>query len=240
MRIAFALIPFLILAGCGGGGGGGDNVTVPPVTAASPPAGQQWTDVVAATPEGGVRQGNPNAPIKLVEYGSRSCPVCGRFALEGVEQLRAKYVSTGRVSYEFRDFFVHPQDLGIALLGRCVSTEAFFPVLDQMYAQQTELNANAEQVYQTIDPRAAPLVSASAWAHGLGYVNLMKQAGISEAKANQCLSDTKMLETISNQLKAATEKGVSGTPSFYINDRSVEGAYTWALLEPQLQAAGAR
>ena len=34
------------------------------------PAGQQWWDTVAATPEGGWLVGNPNAPVKLVEYGS--------------------------------------------------------------------------------------------------------------------------------------------------------------------------
>ena len=55
---------------------------------------------VVATPEGGHRMGNPNAPIKLVEYGSRGCPVCGRFAAEGMEPLRTKYISTGKVSYE--------------------------------------------------------------------------------------------------------------------------------------------
>jgi protein-disulfide isomerase len=43
--------------------------------------------VVAKTPEGGyVRMGNPNAPIKLVEYGSRQLPpLRPSFANESVE-----------------------------------------------------------------------------------------------------------------------------------------------------------
>ncbi len=64
--------------------------------------------------------------------------------------------------------------------------------------------------------------------------------GSSEEKANQCLSDTKALETISKQIEAASAKGVSGTPTFFINDRMQENAASWSAIEPRLQAAGAR
>src|SRR5437868_2177610 len=105
MRIFLALAALVALAGCGGGDADNSAITnAAPVTAASPPPGKAWVDVVEKTGEGWYRQGNPNAPIKLIEYGSRSCPTCGRFAAEGVEPLRAKYIATGQVSYEFRDF----------------------------------------------------------------------------------------------------------------------------------------
>src|SRR4051812_43521423 len=78
MRFALAFLPLLALAACGSGG---DNASAPvtsstPVAQAAPPAGKQWVDVVSKTPEGGYVQGNPNAPIKLVEYGARMCPTC--------------------------------------------------------------------------------------------------------------------------------------------------------------------
>ena len=37
---------------------------------------------VVRTPAGGYRQGNPDAPVKLIEYGSRTCPTCARFAAD--------------------------------------------------------------------------------------------------------------------------------------------------------------
>jgi hypothetical protein len=61
----------------------------------SAPAGKDWTQVVSKTGEGFV-MGNPNAPIKLVEYGSRLCPACGAFAREGYEPLTNDYVKSGR------------------------------------------------------------------------------------------------------------------------------------------------
>ena len=152
MRFALALLPLLALAACGGGT---ENASTPvtsstPVAQAAPPAGKQWVDIVSKTPEGGFRQGNPNAPIQLVEYGSRTCPTCGRFAAEGVEPLRQKYVSTGKVSYEFRDFPLHgAPDLALALLNQCVGTEAFFPMLDQMFANQANFGEKMTALPET-------------------------------------------------------------------------------------------
>ena len=57
-----------------------DTVTI---TQASPPQGGTWADVVNATSSGGFVMGNPNAKVKLVEYGSLTCPHCKAFDDEG-------------------------------------------------------------------------------------------------------------------------------------------------------------
>src|SRR5579863_6598616 len=83
-----------------GGLAGAPAPTVPP------PAGKAWSDVVSATPAGGMVMGNPAAPVKLVEYGSLSCPHCAHFAEFGFKPLVAKYVDSGKVSYEYRSFAI--------------------------------------------------------------------------------------------------------------------------------------
>lgn len=247
MRIALIVLPLLALAGCGGSGS--DNASAPvqsatPVAAATAPAGKAWTDVVAKTPEGGYRQGNPEAPIKLVEYGSRTCPTCGRFAAEGVEPLRAKYISTGKVSYEFRDFPLHgAPDIALSLLNQCVSIEAFFPMLDQMFANQPAFfekqQALPEAFYQQLQGMSPPQ-AAKAIADGMGMVEFAKQRGIPEAKARQCLADPATLKSIADvYADAANNRGVSGTPTFFVNGEKLDAA-AWAQVEPALQAAGAR
>lgn len=247
MRYALTLLPLLALAGCGGGGS--DNASAPvqsatPVAQAPAPAGKAWTDVVAKTPEGGYRQGNPDAPIKLVEYGSRTCPTCGRFAAEGVEPLRAKYISTGKVSYEFRDFPLHgAPDIALSLLNQCVSTEAFFPMLDQMFANQPAFfekqQALPEQFFQQLQTMSPPQ-AAKAIAEGMGMVEFAKQRGIPEAKARQCLADPVVLKSIADvYADGANNRGVQGTPTFFINGEKLDAA-AWSQVEPALQAAGAR
>lgn len=251
MRFALALIPLLILAGCGGGGGDANSST--PVTSSSAvagaaaPAGKAWVDVVEKTADGGYRQGNPNAPIKIVEYGSRNCPYCGKFAAEGTEPLRKNYISTGKVSYEFRDFLIHgPPDFALALLNQCVPTEAFFPVLDQMFANQQVFGERTMQLQQT-NPQLiqalqtmTPAQAAAAMADALGMVDFMKQRGVPEAKARQCLADQKLIDGIAKvNADAVNVHQVSSTPSFFINDVKAN-ASAWSELEPALKAAGAR
>ena len=246
MRILslFAFLPLLVLAACGSGSGG-DNAAAPAgsVKAVSAPAGANWLETVSATPEGGVRMGNPNAPIKLVEYGSRTCPVCGAFGREGTQPLEQKYVATGKLSWEFREYLVHGQpDIPASLLGKCVPIATFFPILEQMYINQGPVeekmsSPEGQALFQKMQ-NAKPQDVATAWADHLGYVDFFKQRGLPEDKARACLADTKALDRMLAVMKGGDAKGVTGTPAFFVNDQQVE-AITWPQLEAALKARGA-
>lgn len=243
MRIALPLLPLLLLAACGGEDGGTGNSAAPaaPVAAATPPAGQNWTEVVSETPEGGFRMGNPDAPIKLVEYGSRTCPTCGQFSRDSATVLPEKYVSTGKVSFEFRDFAVHgAPDLAAAVLGRCGGPAPFFPILDQMYANQQAVLEKLQATPESFQAQVAnlpPAQAVAAWAQQAGYVDFVKQRGIADARARQCLTDQALLDRVSKITEDGASK-VTGTPSFFINDNKVE-AVNWEQVEAALRSAGA-
>jgi len=98
-----------------------------PVTA---PAGTNWLETVGKTADLGMVMGNPNAPVKLIEYGALSCPHCARFSKESREKLKT-YISKGSVSYEFRTFLIHPQDVPASLLARCNGAGPFFAIAEQ-------------------------------------------------------------------------------------------------------------
>ena len=198
-----------------------------------------WTTTFARTPQGGVRMGNPSAPVKLVEYGSRSCPVCGRFEAESGD-LRTKYVASGKVSYEFRDFLVHPQDLGNAVIGRCVSDRNFFAVLHSMFANQAWFNRKADSLGQARHAQLAamaPAQAARAWSDEVGYTDLVRQAGMPEARIKACFADPNAIPSLARTLEGGAKAGVNGTPSFFINGRRING-FLWSQVEPELQAAG--
>jgi protein-disulfide isomerase len=249
MKTAIALVlPLLALAACNKGDATGN---APPAAtgataaaaATKPPAGQQWTDVVVKTPDNGFRMGNPNAPVKLVEYGSRTCPVCGMFGREGFQPLQQNYVKSGKVSFEFREYMVHGQpDVPASLLGICAGPAVFFPMLEQMYQAQAPIeeklgSPEGQALFQKM-ANAKPVDVANAWADYLGYIDFVKQRGIPETKARACLADTKALDRISAGMRDADSKGVTGTPSFFINGQKAD-AITWSQLEPALKAAGA-
>ena len=112
----------MMLAACGSGESNAAPTAPVKANAAAatkPAKPASWLDVVVATPDGGIRQGNPNAKVKLLEFGSLTCSHCGAFAQEGVPTLRAKYIATGRVSYEYRPFLLNGVDFAPSLLVRC-------------------------------------------------------------------------------------------------------------------------
>lgn len=223
------------------GGGAGNTTQAAPVKAVAAPAGQDWTQTVARTEEGYV-VGNPAAPIKLVEYGARLCPGCKGFSDESHEPLM-KYVATGKVSFEFRDFLIHgPGELGLAMLARCVDKSAFFPLLAQSYAGQDAMN----QKLGTITPQqqqalgaGSPAQVVTGWTQAIGGIDFMKERGLPEAKARACLADEKAM----NEITAVTQKAggngtVTGTPTLIVNGQKVDGI-SWQPVEAALKRAGA-
>lgn len=206
---------------------------------ASPAPPPDWKTVVVRTAEG-FRMGNPDAPVKLVEYGSRTCPICGRFAHESGD-LVTRYVASGKVSWEFRDFPVHPQDVAVSTLGMCVTPRNFFNILEQMFARQDEFNGRASAIGEARWKQfeAMPILQSNrAISDALGYTAMLKQAGMTDARIQQCFGDVAALKAFGDRINAAAQRGVNGTPTFFLNGRRLR-VITWSQLEPELQAAGA-
>lgn len=220
----------------------GDLAEGKPVAAVPAPNGQNWSDVAAFTPEGGVVEGNPNAPIKLVEYASHTCSHCAEFAEKGSEALRSKYVDSGKVSYEIRNQIHDPIDLTFAVLARCAGPEAFHAFSVQGWANLPtifeKLNANKAAMDAAMAAQGAARFDGIA--QGAGLYDFFAQRGVSRDQARTCLAKTDTATQIAaNSDSQSTELNVTGTPTFFINGNNV-GTQTWQSLEPMLQRAGAR
>ncbi|MCT2398247.1 DsbA family protein [Novosphingobium mangrovi (ex Huang et al. 2023)] len=231
------------LAACGKKAEDGVPKSSEPIAKIAPPAGKAWSDIVEKTSEGGYRMGNPEAPIKLVEYGALSCSHCAEFAQESFEKLRDDYIASGRVSYELRYFMLNPYDLSASMLATCGSTEAVIPLSEQFWAWQPKMFENVQSAgdarLQAISdlPKEKQI---AAIADVSGMTNFFSSRGIARDQAQACLADTAKAKAFADETeKASTEFNVTGTPTFIINGASV-GSVRWAELEPKLQEAGAR
>ncbi len=242
LRLALAAPLALALAACGSGAEETGDLEGDAIAAIPAPEGTQWSTTAAATEEGGTLVGNPEAPLKLVEYGSLTCPTCARFSMEGSEPLH-RYIDTGVVSYELRQFVIHgPLDLLLGRLTQCGPVEAVVPLSDQVWQ-------NYETIMQPIQADQATFEAAMqrplderfvVAAEQLGYLDFFAARGISEDQGRACLADTaKLQEQAEYSERYANEFNISGTPTFKLNGRDVD-ANTWAALEPILQRAGAR
>nr|WP_295658563.1 thioredoxin domain-containing protein [Polymorphobacter sp.] len=211
-------------------------------TAAAAPAKADWLNVITMTPDGGFRQGNPDAKVKLLEFGSLTCSHCGAFAHEGVPELRAKYIATGKVSYEYRTFILNGVDFAPSLLVRCQQPAAAIKLIDAFYDQQPvwtlpftkPLPDDVQKKLSTL-PQEQQITEFAA--NG-GLDAFMRTRGMTRAKFDQCTSDKAGIAALTAIRDEATNKyKLQGTPTFVINGVAQVDTANWAKLKPQLDAA---
>ena len=208
------------------------------------PNGGDWTQTVTQTAEGGFLMGNPDAPVKLVEFGSMTCPHCADFDKAAMEAITNTYVKSGRVSFEFRNFVRDPLDLTASVVARCGGPASFFGLTTQLFEAQKELFARMQSADQAtlaaIDqlpppqklPRFAELAGLKEWA---------AMRGVPSAKLDQCLADQSQTDRlVQMQSDATSTYQISGTPSFLLNGKVVEFEGSdplWTQLEAKLRSA---
>lgn len=241
--MTFAAPLALGLAACGDSAtADGEVAEGEQVAAIAAPAGQSWADTATVSEYDGYIMGNPNAPIKLVEYASLTCGACAAFSTDASEPLRDKYVSSGVVSYEIRNQVHNGIDLVLARLVRCGQPESFHPLAEQVWANLGQLMEGAQSNPQALEAAMSlpenqrfPAIGQAS-----GLYDFFAARGLSRDQATSCLADNASVTAIADRSeKQSTEFNVTGTPTFFINGARVDGT-SWTVVEPLLQRAGAR
>lgn len=234
----------LLLTGCGDNAEGNNSAVAASdfaLEAIPAPNGGEWTEVVSATPEGGFVMGNPDAKVKVVEFASMTCGHCADFAATALPVLADKYVKSGQVSLEIRNFVRDPADVAAALLARCNGPAPFFKLTDQIFGAQEEwigklqqMPASEQQRLQSMTPNDA----AAMMARQAGLVDFVRLRGVPTEKAEACLADKEQLQKLVGMTGAAqSQHQVMGTPAFLINGQLAPDTASWPMLEPKIQQA---
>lgn len=204
--------------------------------AASAQAQRDWTQVVVQTPEGGFRMGNPQAPVRVVEFLSLTCPHCAEFAHTGSTPLMT-YVRSGRVSIEYRNFVLNGLDLAASFLSRCAAPQNYFQLTHAMLASQSQwigrMQALSEAQQQALQNQT-PLVTMQRVVAAAGLDAVAARHGLNAAQQRACLSNQAGLDRVIQMQQAGNRYGVTGTPTFSINGQIVS-ANTWPAIEPLLR-----
>jgi protein-disulfide isomerase len=241
------LMAVALLSACGKGGDSNSSGNASGNTAASgnattAPAGTDWVSTVVKTPEFGYQMGNPDAAVKLIEYGALSCSHCANFSRESADPLRA-LIAKGTVSYEFRTFMLNILDVPTSILAKCNGDAAFFAVSERLYAGQAEWTGNAKNITPKDQSDWAALNEvelATKVAEKLELIPYVGRLGITPDRAKACLANPQAIEEMRQISKTGTEKyQISGTPTFLINGKNVGSMDKWEPIEKLLKEAGA-
>lgn len=165
---------------------------------------------VGFTEEGRPYRGNTDAPIVMEEFSDFQCPYCARFAAETLPGLLENQIAAGQVKVIYFDFplnSIHPQAAAAANAARCAGENgaaAYWAMHDRLLANPDEWsNSEANTVF-------------------LGYAAEMGFGGDEFAA---CLEENRHAAAVEADLALGQSRGVSSTPTFFLNDQPVIGAY---------------
>ena len=219
------------------------NAATTPKGQAAAKAGQptrDWTQTVTATPEGGFLMGNPNAKVKVLEFGSLACSHCADFYETSHVPLQ-NYVRTGDVSFEFRTFLLgSPIDPPVTLAARCQGAGPFFRMIGDIFRNQKTWMQTAydnQAQFASLQGQPQPDI-LTGLIRIAGLDSFFAARGLPASKLKQCMSDQKQIELLGKiRADGVNQYKLTGTPHFVINGQTVEGVGTWAALEPKIKAA---
>lgn len=156
-------------------------------------------------PLGDMIQGDPKAPVTIIEYASMTCPHCAHFHATTYQELKKRYIDTGKVRFIFREFPLDQLALAAFLLARCAGPDKYFAMIDTLFQQQKEW---------VVQRPLGPLLA------------IAKQAGMTEQQFNECLQDQKLIDGLEEVRQRAMKLDVQSTPSFFLNGKLLKGAFT--------------
>ncbi|MEO8141622.1 MAG: thioredoxin domain-containing protein [Sphingomicrobium sp.] len=198
-----------------------------------------WSRTVVATPDGGMAMGNPGAKVTLVEYGSLACPHCRQFAMDAMAPLKAGYVRSGKVRFEYRSHILNGYDLAATTIARCAGPRGFFPVAEAMFAAQPQWMARVKATPEARLKQLEGLPPSKLlpeMARLAGFQAIGASKGVPAARANVCLADEKAAQLMIDRTNAGRARGVRGTPTFFLNGKQLDGN-DWASVEADIKAA---
>lgn len=198
-----------------------------------------WNATVVRTPAGSHLLGNPNAPVKLVEYLSYTCGHCAQFEVEGSGALRLGYVAPGKVSWEVRNYIRDPIDGTVALIVHCGPPQSFFMNTAVFLRTQGRWMGIAQRASQAQQQRwysGDMAARRRAIATDLGLYTIAETRGLQRNQVDRCLADEALAQRIASQTVEGDKSGVTGTPSFKLNGDLLIGTFDWATLRTHLDA----
>ncbi len=145
--------------------------------------------------------GPEDAKVKIIEYASFTCPHCAHFHADVFPKLKADYIDTGKIRFEYREVYFDRYGLWAAMIARCGGEMRYFGISDMIFDQQKEWAAGED---------AAVVVE--------NLKKLGRAAGLEDAAMDICMKDKAMAEALVAHYKTNfTADGIEGTPTFMIN-----------------------
>ncbi len=167
----------------------------------------------------GTSMGDPNAPVKVIEFADFQCPYCRQFTETQELSIVQNYISTGKVYFTYvPDSFIGPDLVAAAEAAYCAADQGkFWEYHDMLYANQTSENSGDFSQNRLL-------------AFG-------QQLGLDMTQFKSCVTANTYSQQVQQGLAQAQQAGVQATPSFTVNGKLVDASTLDQTIQQALASA---
>ena len=184
----------------------GGDVSASP---AAPAMAGKLTDSISTRADRGRIRGADTSHIWVVEVSDFQCPYCKQWHDETYAGLDKEFVQTGAVRIAYLNFPIttlHPNALAASEAAMCASVQGKFWEMHESLFNSQAAWAKLPDPSHTFD-------------------SLAVAAGVDRATWQACVSSHAALPLINADRDRVGASGVSSTPTFFVGDRKIVGAY---------------
>lgn len=167
------------------------------------------------TPGACVSMGEDNAPVTMVEVADYGCIHCRNFHIETLPSIVREYVDTGRVRLVVLPYALSDTTKPATNAGMCA-------------AEQGEYFAFSEVMFNRYDD---PSIRTRE-----GFLAAASSVGIEMTTFTQCVDAGRYNDVISDNIRIARQNSVSSTPTFFLNDAPLRGAFPFDTFKQRIDA----
>lgn len=144
--------------------------------------------------------GRLDAPIKFIEFVSMTCSHCADFHINTLPKIKKKYIDSGKLRLELRDFPLDGLALRASAMARLIDPNKYYKFVDMLFKKQKK------------------------WSRSENPINELKKlgrlAGLEKTKIDIAIDEISVLEAIFKMRQQAEKKyNIQSTPSFVINEQ---------------------
>jgi protein-disulfide isomerase len=167
------------------------------------------SDSVSTSADKARIRGAETAPVWLVEISDFQCPFCKQWHDQVFGIIDREYVKTGKVRLAYLNFplsRIHPNAQAAAEAAMCAGVQGkFWELHESLFISQPRW---AEQK----NPMAT-------------FDSLARAGGVEQKGWSHCMTTHATARLIEADRDRSTKAGVESTPTFFIGDRALAGAY---------------
>jgi len=153
--------------------------------------------------------GSENAPVTMIIFTDFQCPYTKIFFNDTFPLIKQNYIDTGKVKFVYRDFplSMHQYAQKAAEAAECADEQGKFWEYHSMILENQDI-VDIESLKQ-----------------------FAVDLGLDTSTFNTCLDTGEMTSEVEADIADGSSYGVTGTPTFFINDQKIVGAQPYSNFE---------